>query len=83
MFKNSETDDLKIQIGSRKELLTYKQCNIMSKIILIGGGGHCKSVIDIIEQDNKFKIAGIIDKNLIVQKFWDIQLLVLTLISKG
>ncbi len=34
----------------------------MNKIILIGGGGHCKSVIDVIEQENKFKIAGIIDK---------------------
>lgn len=31
------------------------------KIILIGGGGHCKSVIDVIEQENKFEIAGIID----------------------
>ena len=34
----------------------------MNKIILIGGGGHCKSVIDIIEQEAKFEIAGIIDK---------------------
>jgi sugar O-acyltransferase (sialic acid O-acetyltransferase NeuD family) len=30
-------------------------------IILIGGGGHCKSCIDVIEQENKFTIAGIID----------------------
>lgn len=35
----------------------------MKKIILIGGGGHCKSVIDVIEQEGKFKIAGIVDKN--------------------
>ncbi len=34
----------------------------MNKIILIGGGGHCKSVIDVIEQEAQFKIAGIIDK---------------------
>ncbi|PCJ26003.1 MAG: acetyltransferase [Flavobacteriales bacterium] len=35
----------------------------MSKpeIILIGGGGHCKSCIDVIEHENKFSIAGIID----------------------
>ena len=33
----------------------------MKEIILIGGGGHCKSVIDVIEQEDKFKIAGIID----------------------
>ena len=33
----------------------------MKDIILIGGGGHCHSVIDVIEQERKFKIAGIID----------------------
>ncbi len=31
------------------------------KIILIGGGGHCKACIDVIEQENKYQIAGIID----------------------
>ena len=34
----------------------------MKKIILIGGGGHCKSVIDVIEQEAKFEITGIVDK---------------------
>jgi len=34
----------------------------MDKIILIGGGGHCKSVIDVIEQEGRFQIAGIVDK---------------------
>ena len=34
----------------------------MNDIILIGGGGHCKSVIDVIEQEGEFKIAGIVDK---------------------
>jgi sugar O-acyltransferase (sialic acid O-acetyltransferase NeuD family) len=34
----------------------------MEKIILIGGGGHCKSCIDVIEQEGRFEIAGIIDK---------------------
>ena len=34
----------------------------MKKIILIGGGGHCKSVIDVIEQDGRYKIMGIVDK---------------------
>ena len=34
----------------------------MKKIILIGGGGHCKSVIDVIEQEAQFDIAGIVDK---------------------
>ena len=41
----------------------------MKKIILVGGGGHCKSVIDVIEQEGKFKIAGIIDRpNLLGSK---------------
>jgi len=32
-------------------------------IILIGGGGHCKSVIDVIEQEGKYQIKGIIDSD--------------------
>ena len=31
------------------------------KIILIGGGGHCKSCIDVIESNNMFDIAGIVE----------------------
>ncbi len=30
-------------------------------IILIGGGGHCKAVIDVIETENKYRIVGIVD----------------------
>lgn len=30
-------------------------------IILIGGGGHCHSVIDVIEQEDKYTIIGIVD----------------------
>ena len=30
-------------------------------IILIGGGGHCKSCIDVIEMEGRFTIAGIVD----------------------
>lgn len=36
---------------------------IKPNIVLIGGGGHCVSVIDIIENDNKFNILGILDSN--------------------
>lgn len=32
------------------------------EIILIGGGGHCRSLIDVIEDADNFKIAGIVDK---------------------
>jgi len=31
-------------------------------IILVGGGGHCKSVIDVIEEEDRFEIYGIVDK---------------------
>jgi len=33
----------------------------MQNLILIGGGGHCKSCIDVIEQEGRFQIAGIVD----------------------
>ncbi len=33
----------------------------MKDIILLGGGGHCKSVIDTIRQLNEFNIVGILD----------------------
>lgn len=32
------------------------------KIVLLGGGGHCHSVIDVIELEKRFEIIGIIDK---------------------
>jgi len=39
------------------------------KILLIGGGGHCKSIIDVIEAEGTYTIAGIIDqKECIGQK---------------
>ncbi|WP_108063709.1 NeuD/PglB/VioB family sugar acetyltransferase [Poseidonibacter lekithochrous] len=33
------------------------------KIVLVGGGGHCHSIIDVIEQENKYEIIGIVDKS--------------------
>jgi len=48
----------------------------MNKILLIGGGGHCKSIIDVIEQENKFSIAGIIDrKDLIGENVLDYKII--------
>ena len=37
---------------------------VKRKIILIGGGGHCRSCIDVIESTNEYRISGIIDENL-------------------
>jgi len=31
-------------------------------IVLVGGGGHCKACIDVIEREGKYLIAGIVDK---------------------
>ena len=36
------------------------------EILLIGGGGHCRAVIDVIEQENRYNIAGIIDKKELI-----------------
>jgi len=36
------------------------------EILLIGGGGHCRSVIDVLELEDKYKIAGIIDKKELI-----------------
>ena len=43
-------------------ILLVKNKIFMKKIILIGAGGHCKSCIDVIENENKYKIIGVIDK---------------------
>ena len=34
---------------------------IKPKLVLIGGGGHARACIDVIEQENRFKIYGIVD----------------------
>jgi sugar O-acyltransferase (sialic acid O-acetyltransferase NeuD family) len=31
------------------------------RIVLIGGGGHCRSCIDVIEAEGRYRIAGILD----------------------
>ena len=36
----------------------------MKNIVLIGGGGHCKSCIDVIEMEKKYKILGLVDNNI-------------------
>lgn len=46
------------------------------QIILIGGGGHCKSVIDVIEATEKYLIFGIIDiKENIGKKILDYEII--------
>lgn len=33
----------------------------MKKIVLVGGGGHCKSVLDTLKELNQFEVVGILD----------------------
>ena len=63
MFKDAECHNLNNSKWLDERVVNIpSSVNIMNKIILIGGGGHCKSVIDVIEQEARFEIAGIIDK---------------------
>jgi sugar O-acyltransferase (sialic acid O-acetyltransferase NeuD family) len=34
---------------------------VREKLILIGGGGHCKSCIDVVQAEGRFEIAGIVE----------------------
>ena len=36
--------------------------NLNEDLILIGGGGHCRSCVDVIEMDGRFAIRGIVDE---------------------
>jgi len=38
----------------------------MNKLVLLGGGGHCKSCIDVIEQEKKYEIIGVLDREKLV-----------------
>jgi sugar O-acyltransferase (sialic acid O-acetyltransferase NeuD family) len=43
-----------------------------NSLILIGGGGHCKSCIDVVEQEGYYTIAGILDKpELVGRRIFD------------
>lgn len=35
-------------------------------LILVGGGGHCRSVIDVIEAEGKWSIGGVLDREELV-----------------
>ena len=35
----------------------------MKHLLLIGGGGHCRSCIDVIEAEGKYRIAGIVERD--------------------
>lgn len=33
----------------------------MEDLVLLGGGGHCRAVIDVVERTGRYRIAGIVD----------------------
>lgn len=35
----------------------------MRRLLLVGGGGHCRSCIDVIEEEGRFDIAGIVQRD--------------------
>ncbi|TAN45240.1 MAG: acetyltransferase [Nitrospirae bacterium] len=45
-------------------------------LILIGGGGHCKACIDVIEAENRFRIVGVVDvKGKVGRKVLDYEII--------
>ena len=32
------------------------------RILLVGAGGHCRSCVDVLEQEGRFEIAGVVDR---------------------
>ena len=60
----------------------------MEKIVLVGGGGHCKVIIDIIKSNNEYEIIGVTDEKGIGNKILDVPIvgddhILLELYSKG
>ncbi|WP_069650357.1 acetyltransferase [Caloranaerobacter ferrireducens] len=45
------------------------------KVILIGGGGHCKVVIDAIKRENRYEIVGITDIRSIGEKVLNVPII--------
>lgn len=44
-------------------------------IVLIGGGGHCRACMDVIETEGRFKIAGVVDTiEKLGQKIFDYEI---------
>ena len=51
----------------------------MNKVLLVGGGGHCVSCIDLIEQTKDYRIIGILEKiRIILETYLIIQFWVMT-----
>ncbi|ABS41833.1 acetyltransferase [Clostridium botulinum] len=47
----------------------------MEKIVLVGAGGYCKVIIDIIRDNNAYEIIGITDKHIAEKALLDISII--------
>jgi sugar O-acyltransferase (sialic acid O-acetyltransferase NeuD family) len=47
----------------------------MKKIVLVGAGGHCKVIIDLIRSIGEYEIVGITDKNNVNEKIFSIDII--------
>lgn len=56
----------------------------MEKVILVGGGGHCKSIIDTIRESNKYEIVGILDtEDKVNQSILDVKIIGVDSLAKN
>ena len=65
-FEESERTDMTNALALAKRVINIPSSAFfnMKQIILIGGGGHCRSCIDVLECAGTFEIAGIVDTYL-------------------
>ena len=52
-----------MMVGLYNNKLQSLEIICSNSLILIGGGGHCASCIDVVEQKQKYRIAGIVEKD--------------------
>lgn len=46
----------------------------MQKVVIIGAGGHAKVIVDILQQNEEYEVAGLVDNNP-SSSFWNIPVL--------
>lgn len=68
MFENCQNDGLENSKWFEQRVVnipsSYRSNDMDSEkknIVLVGGGGHCKSCIDVIESTGKYNIVGVLD----------------------
>ena len=62
MYRNFPKGDLSVIKDQEFRLIIYQAYRLfkMKKLILVGAGGHARSLIDLVESNGDFKIIGLI-----------------------